>query len=441
MANDLTSKRKLGLWQVVIVGIAYMTPMTVFDTFGIVSGITKGRVPLAYLLALVAVLLTAFSYSKMAKSFPEGGSAYTYTRKIFGHNAGFIIGWTSLLDYLLLPMINALLAGIYLKSLFPQLPDWVWIALFTALVTLINSRNVRLMANLNFLFVGVPVLLMVVFIILVIQGVSYQSGGGALWTIKPLLNGDSQITPLIAGAAVLCFSFLGFDAVTTLSDETNNSRRIIPKAVFLTALVGGGIFFIASWFIQLWFPTNAAFNNPTEAMPEIVLYVGGKFFQSLFLVAILFNTFASALASHASAARLLHIMGKGGIFPFALFNYIHPRLGSPLYCVLFVGFFTISAVFFQLDTAVSLISFGALTAFLSVNLAVIALYAIKKHKLHTIREKMHNLVFPILGVLCVITMCINLDVDAIVLGISWTIIGLGWMMWFKVSGRQQVIFS
>ncbi|WP_392551281.1 APC family permease [Orbus wheelerorum] len=441
MANSLASKKKLGLWQVVIVGIAYMTPMTVFDTFGIVSGITKGRVPLAYLLALASILLTAMSYSKMASAFPKGGSAYTYTRKVFGHNIGFIVGWTSLLDYLLLPMINALLAGIYLRSLFPQLPDWLWITLFTAIVTVINCCNIRLMANLNFLFVGVPVLLMVIFIILVIHGVSYQSGGYALLTINPLLNGDSSITPLIAGAAVLCFSFLGFDAVTTLSDETNGSHHIIPKAVFITALIGGAIFFIASWFIQLWYPTNDAFNNPTEAMPEIVLYVGGALFQSIFLVAILFNTLASGLASHASAARLLYIMGRGGVFPFALFSYIHPRLGSPLYCVLFVGIFTMSAVFFRLDTAVSLISFGALIAFTSVNVSVIALYAVKKRKMNTIKDKIHYLVLPILGILCVGTMCINLDIDAITLGISWAIIGCAWMIWYRARGPEHALLS
>jgi len=185
------NQRKLGLWQVVIIGVAYMTPMTVFDTFGIVSGLTEGRVPLAYLLALVAVLLTALSYGRMVKAFPEAGSAYTYTRKTCGNQAGFLVGWASLLDYMLLPMINALLAGIYLRSLFPQLPPWIWIVAFTLLVTWINSRNIKLLANLNFLFVGAPVVLMGVFIYLVIQGVSHQGGPDAVWTLRPLLNGDT----------------------------------------------------------------------------------------------------------------------------------------------------------------------------------------------------------------------------------------------------------
>ncbi|KMV71409.1 APC family permease [Rosenbergiella epipactidis] len=440
MTQEVTYKRNLGLWQVVIVGIAYMTPMTVFDTFGIVSGMTSGRVPLAYLLALFAVLLTAFSYGKMVKVFPKAGSAYTYARKTCGNRAGFLVGWASLLDYMLLPMINALLAGIYLKSLFPQVPSWLWIVLFTGLVTWVNSRNIRLLANLNFLFVGAPVLLMAVFVWLVIQGVGHQHGHEAVWTLKPLWNGEPTFLPLVAGAAVLCFSFLGFDAVTTLSDESHQPDRTIPRAVLLTALIGGIIFFVAAWFTQLYFPTNIQFKNPTEAMPEIVLYVGGKFFQSVFLVAILINTFASGLASHASAARLLHIMGRDGIFPIAKFRYIHPRLGSPLYCVLFVGALAMTAVFFNLDTAVSLISFGALVAFTSVNVSVIAYYAIQQKHIKTPSHWLAHLLIPIAGIVCVGVMWLNLDQDAMRLGLVWTAIGVCWIIWYWWT-KRELVFS
>ncbi|MCG8709872.1 APC family permease [Brenneria sp. 4F2] len=440
MVEKSISRAKLSLWQVVIIGIAYMTPMTVFDTFGIVSGITEGRVPLAYLIALIAVLLTALSYGRMVRAFPEAGSAYTYTRKTCGNNAGFMVGWSSLLDYMLLPMINSLLAGIYLRSLFPECPPWIWIVGFTALVTFINCRNIKLLANLNFLFVGAPVILMGVFIYLVIQGVGHQSGDAAVWTLKPLINGDDSVMPLISGAAVLCFSFLGFDAVTTLSNESREPRKTIPRAVFMTALLGGVIFFTAAWFIQLYFPTNAQFKNPSEAMPEIVLYVGGAFFQSVFLVAILINTLASALASHASAARLLHIMGRDGIFPGSFFSYLHPRFGSPLYCVLFVGGLSMSAVFFGLDTAVSLISFGALVAFTAVNFSVIALYAIRERRLSSWKDKLFNLLLPLMGMGTVGCMWANLDKDSMILGLTWAALGIGWLVWSRVT-KREVVFS
>jgi putrescine importer len=117
-------RKSLKLWQVVMMGLAYLTPMTVFDTFGIVSGISNGHVPASYLLALAGVLFTAISYGKLVRQFPEAGSAYTYAQKSISPHVGFMVGWSSLLDYLFLPMINVLLAKIYLSALFPEVPPW-----------------------------------------------------------------------------------------------------------------------------------------------------------------------------------------------------------------------------------------------------------------------------------------------------------------------------
>ena len=101
-------RRSLGLWAIVGLGLGYMTPMTVFDTFGIVTGETNGVVPSAYLFALVAMVFTAVSYGRMTRVFPSAGSAYTYASETIHPNVGFLVGWSSLLDYLLLPLVNAL---------------------------------------------------------------------------------------------------------------------------------------------------------------------------------------------------------------------------------------------------------------------------------------------------------------------------------------------
>ncbi len=100
-----------------------------------------------------------------------------------------------------------------------------------------------------------------------------------------------------------------------MSHETKDPKRIFHVPCCLPRCSGGGIFISASWFIQLYFPSNVRFNNPDEALPEIVLYVGGALFQAVFLCAQIMNTFASGLATHASASRLIHIMAKDGIFP------------------------------------------------------------------------------------------------------------------------------
>lgn len=429
---EKTSKG-LSLWQVVAIGIAYMTPMTVFDTFGIVSGTTQGHVPLAYLFAMVAMLLTAFSYARFSRVTEKSGSAYTYTADSCGASVGFFIGWCTLLDYLLLPLINALLCGIYLSALFPNLPYWFWVMLSASFVTFINCFRVKLLANLSLIFVVAPIVLMFVFIYLVIIGVGKSPDYHTVWTLNPLFNQHTELLPLIAGASILCFSFLGFDAVTTLAHETHNPKVNIPKAIILTTLIGGFIFFTASWFIQLYFPSNQLFKNPDEALPEIVLIVGGALFQSVFLVGQIMNTVASGLASHASASRLLFIMGKDGIFNQKTFGHMSKKWGTPVFSTIFVGVVSLAAMFLNLAQVVSLISFGALIAFTAVNFSVFMRFYIKEQQKNGIKNMFLNLILPLVSVLAIACLWFNLDREAMVFGGLWFAMGVIFFVYKKLK--------
>lgn len=440
MEKASASFRKMSLWQVVIIGVAYMTPMVVFDTFGIVSGITDGRVPLAYILALVAMLLTAFSYARFAKQTEKSGSAYTYTAESCGAKAGFFVGWCALMDYILLPLVNALLAGIYLEAIMPSVPYWAWVCVFTGLVTLINCFRINILANLSIVFVAAPLLLMLVFIYLVIKGIGTEQGYEHVLTLTPLFNGDTSVLPLIAGAAILCFSFLGFDAVTTMSHETKEPKKNIPRAVLLTTLTGGVIFFSASWFIQLYFPTNVRFNNPDEALPEIVLYVGGALFQAVFLCAQIMNTFASGLATHASASRLIHIMGRDGIFHKGTFGQVHQKLGTPLYAVLTIGLISLLAIVLDLATVVSMVSFGALIAFTAVNFSVFVKFYIRDGQRRGLKNILFNAVLPWLSVLVMMGLWFNLERAALICGCIW--LSLGVLLYvYKRLRKQNIVMS
>lgn len=439
MEKTQVSFKKMSLWQVVILGVAYMTPMVVFDTFGIVSGITDGRVPLAYIFALVAMLLTAFSYARFSRQTEKPGSAYTYTAESCGAKAGFFVGWCSLLDYILLPLVNALLAGIYLEAVIPSVPYWMWVTLFAGLVTLINCFRINFLANLSLVFVIAPLLLMVLFIYLVIRGVGEGQGYEHVLTLAPLFNGDSSILPLIAGASILCFSFLGFDAVTTMSHETQDPKRTIPRAVMLTTLAGGIIFLTASWFIQLYFPSNVRFNNPDEALPEIVLYVGGALFQSVFLCAQIMNTFASGLATHASASRLIHIMGKDGIFHRETFGQVHSKLGTPLYAVLLVGLISLTAIALDLATVVSMISFGALIAFTAVNFSVFVKFYVREQQRHGMKNIFLNLILPFISVGVIMCLWFNLERSALLFGCGWLSVGIVIFLYKKLKKQNIVI--
>ncbi|NYE03886.1 putrescine importer [Bacillus niacini] len=440
MENGVKLKRSLKLWQVIIMGLAYMTPMVVFDTFGIVSGETNGHVPAAYVIALIGMLFTAVSYGKLVRVFPQAGSAYTYTQKAMNRHLGFLVGWSSLLDYLFLPMVNALLTKLYLNALFPSVPDFIWVLLFVGIVTLLNLRSVNALANFNTLFVLVQILIMVVFIILVIKGLNAGEGTGTVFSMQPFFVEGMNIPILITGATILCFSFLGFDAVTTLSEETPNPEKTIPKAILLTALWGGVIFITTSFFIQSFFPDNSRFIESEAALPEIALYVGGKLFQSIFLCTTFVNTLASGLASHASVSRLLYVMGRDKVFPEKWFGYVHPKWRTPAINVLIVGVISLSAWFFDLVTATSLINFGALMAFTFVNLSVISHFAVREKMHRTPKGFFDYVIMPLIGAGLVGVLWINLELSSLIMGASWFLIGLAYLVFltkaFKVAPPQ-----
>lgn len=441
-APDTQLKKSLKLWHVVIIGLAYLTPMTVFDTFGIVSGITNGHVPSAYLLALLGILFTAVSYGILVRRFPESGSAYTYARRAINPHVGFLVGWSSLLDYLLLPMVNALLAKLYLSVMFPDVPAWVWVVGFVTVISLINIRSINLVASFNTLFVGVQVAIISVFIYLTIQGLHNGEGLGTPWSLLPFSGADTHLNTLVAGATILCFSFLGFDAVTTLSEETANPEKIIPRAIFLTALIGGLIFITVSFYIQSFFPTMDRFQDHEAALPEIALYVGGKLFQSIFICCTVINTLASGLASQTSVSRLLYVMGRDNVIPKRYFGRLHDKWKTPVINIIVVGFISLSAIYFDLVTATSVINFGALVAFSFVNLSVIVHCYLREGCNKTLMDKLKYLVVPTIGFCIIAILWLDLNQNSLMFGGVWAAVGVLYLAYltkaFKIAPPSYI---
>ena len=431
-------KKTLSLWQVVMMGLAYLTPMAVFDTFGIVTDITDGHVPSSYLIALIGVLFTALSYGKLVRRFPSAGSAYTYAQKAFNPYIGFMVGWSSLLDYLFMPMINALLAKIYLTALFPNVEPWIFIFGFVSLMTFMNLRGINVVANLNSMIVTLQIAIIVVFISLVAYGVYQGEGLGTVASTKPFFSENAHLLPMLTGATILCFSFLGFDGISSLSEETPNAERVVPKAIFLTALIGGVIFISVSYFLQLYFPDISRFHDPDAVLPEIALYVGGKLFQSVVLCLTTVAVLASGMASHAGVSRLLYVMGRDAVLPEKVFGFVHSKWHTPAINVLLVGAIALSAVSFDLVTATALVNFGALVAFTFVNLAVVAQFYIREKRNKTMKETVQYLILPLLGAMTVGVLWMNLEESSLVLGLTWALVGVVYMAVLPRRFRQPL---
>ncbi|MGF9916218.1 APC family permease [Paenibacillus ehimensis] len=427
-------QRKLKLWHIVAMGVGYMAPMAVFDTFGIVSEVTAGHVPAAYLLTIAAVLFTAMSYGHMVKVYPSAGSAYTYTRQTIGSHAVFLVGWVSLLDYLFLPMMNALLTGIYLSSAFPEVPQWVWVAGFVALITTLCLFNVNISVSVNALFVAFQFLVVALFVVLAAYRLS--AGGEALVSAQPLLSADAGWGALLTGASILCFAFLGFDAVTTLSEETVEPRTTIPRGILWITMLVGGLFFTASYFAQRLFPDVSVLNNPEGASAEIALALGGVLFQALFLAAALTSTLASGLVSQLSGSRLLYAMGRDRTLPGPMFGYIHRSLGTPVFNILLIGLISLTALVLDLLVATSFVNFGALTAFTFVNLSVIVHYIFRERR-RSWPALLRFLLFPLAGIGFVLFFWTHLERNSLLLGGAWTLLGVLYLLWMTRGFRRE----
>ncbi|WP_374049111.1 APC family permease [Neobacillus sp. OS1-32] len=436
MGTNTSLKRSLGLWAIVGLGLGYMTPTVVFDTFGIVSEETNGVVPLAYLTALLVMLLTAISYGKMVKVFPSAGSAYTYTRETMSPHLGFLVGWAALLDYILLPMVNALIIRIYMVSVFPDVPAWIWVISYVAVVTAINVWSMGKTSNLNSLLVVFEIVLIGAFIVLAFIKLSQGMGQGTIFTAEPLFHSNVHLGAVLTGATVVCFSFIGFDAVTMYAEEAIDEKTL-PRAIMLTVLIGGAIFFVAGYFAQSLFPDVSGFKVTDDTLPEIGLYVGGTIFKLIFLSGAFAATVASGLASHASVSRLLYVMGRNGVLPKRFFGYVHPKFRTPAFNVIIVGLVSLLAIAPSLELISSFINFGALIAFTFVNLSVIAYFIFRKKRYKTGKDIFSYLIMPILGAGSTGILWVNLQADALIGGIVWVIIGFLYLLiqtrFFKVN--------
>ncbi|MBV6822372.1 APC family permease [Pseudomonas sp. PD9R] len=427
-------QRTLSLGSVVLFGIAYMTPIIVLGTFGILAQSTAGMVPAAYLAALVAMFFTAMSYGRMASAFPVAGSAYSYVRKAISPKLGFIAGWAVLLDYLFLPMAIWLIGAAYLNSAFPAVPQWIWVLAFIGITSAINIVGLKLANGINALLMLIQFLVLIAFVALCVHYV----GGDAstpLWSIKPFFNSDMQMPLIMSGAAIACYSFLGFDAVSTLTEETRDPRRTIPRAIMLITLIGGLIFVGVSYFVQIAHP-SFQFDNVDSAAYEIARNVGGDLFVSIFLIGLIVGQFASGLSAQASGSRLLYAMGRDGVLPKSFFGTLHERFGTPINSILLCAVVALLALKLDVTTSTSFINFGAFLAFSLVNLSVIFHYWIGGEK-KGLRELVLFLIFPFIGLAADLWLMVSLDHLAIYLGLSWLAIGVVYLAVLTGGFRRQ----
>ncbi|EJQ37633.1 hypothetical protein IEE_05192 [Bacillus cereus BAG5X1-1] len=304
------------------------------------------------------------------------------------------------------------------------------------LVTFINIKGLKFATSVNAFITIFAFLFILIFIGFSIKEIFMEESTATLLSLEPFFNSKEPFSYTIAGAALLCFCFLGFESVTAFAEETVNPKKTIPRAVILITLGGGLIFTSVSYFSHLVWPAYNTFNNPDSAAYEIIKLVGGRAMYSIYLALYALAVLGSAMSSQASASRVLYTMGRDGQFPKRFFGTLHPRYRTPVNNILIISSFSLLALFLSLDLVASFINFGAFLAYTCVNIAVIAHYYIRNRE-RSLKGTVLYLIVPIIGAALDILLLLNLDVYSKVLGISWLIIGCIYLLVLTKGLKKQ----
>ena len=423
-------KKVLGLGSLIIFGLAYMAPTVVFNYYGPLSVASEGMYPTCFVITAIAMFFTAFSYANMSKEFQKSGSAYVYVQKSLNPHFGFAAGWVMLLDYLLLPMICILCVAIYMETYVPAVPAWAWVILLVALLFLINAMGISMAAKVDTVIVIAQLLMMALFVAV---GIVTIVRGGIDGTANGLIDGTAFYNPdvfefrlVLYPAAILCVSFLGFDAVSTLSEEAKHPKKDIPRAIVLVCLGAGLVFTLIAYIAQAMWPVGyQQIEDPDSGIFELLARIQTiPHMDIMFLVVDNIGSVACALSGQAAVIRIMYNMGRDNILPKKIFGHMSKK-GVPLYNLIIVGLIGLVALFFtdNILGGVELVSFGALTGFILVNISV-PFYFFRKKGVRGGKAIFNYGALPLIATVICVYLWLNMAAAAKIIGIIWLAVGI-----------------
>jgi amino acid transporter len=418
-------RRVLSRRDLILYGLVILTPTAPYPVYGIVQQISGGHAALAYLVAMVAVLFTAASYGKMAASFPAAGSTYTYVRCSLSEYAGFLAGWLMILDYVLIPLVSVIFAALTAQRLIPAVPYAVWAVLFTVALTLVNIPGIRVTARAGSVMMAIMSACAVLFLLLAIRYIVAMHGWSALLDRAAIFRPETFATgPLLLGAGVSALSYIGFDAISTLAEDTVKPEKNIGFATVLVCLIQAAICVVTVYFAAIVWPDYRNFPQTETAILDIGSRIGGNWMFGFLSFVLLVAGLASALTGQAGASRLLYGMGRDGVISRRIFGYIHPRFSTPTRGVYFMGLLCLAGIALaRFQVAVEMLNFGAFAGFILVNLSVIRHYFIRLRCRSGI-EWVTNLLFPLLGAAFCTYLWVHLSRNAKIAGCVWLLAGI-----------------
>lgn len=429
-------RRSLTLWDLILYGIVVIQPTAPMSVFGVLDKRGHGHVVTTILIAMAAMLFTAISYGRMARAYPSAGSAFTYVGQEINPALGYITGWSMVMDYMLNPMICVIWISSQANVFVPDIPSWLWVIIVTLIFTGLNIVGVRTSARVNAgLAAGMGVVILI-FFAAAARAIFHTAHSAAFFT-RPFFDPATFSTSaVLGGTSIAVLTYIGFDGISTLSEEVENPRRNILLATVFTCVAIGILSALEVYAAQLINPTP---DLSTERMVDTAfVHVASQAWAPLLAIVgftLVVANFGSGMGAMLGAARLLFGMGRSNALPKSFFGQVDPKSRIPRNNVLFVGALTlIGAFILNYDLGAQMLNFGALIAFMGVNLAAFMRYYVRAPK-----KTLGNLIPPVLGFLICLLLWLSLSRTAQIAGSIWMLTGIAYGAWRTRGFRAELV--
>jgi amino acid transporter len=416
--------RSVSTLDLLVYGLVFMVPIAPWAIFGTVYNSASGMVPLVYVIGLVAMVFTALAYAQMAKSFPLAGSVFSYVGRGVHPGLGFFAGWAILLDYLLVPTLLYVFAAESMIGLFPGTPRWLWAVVFVVVNTIINLAGIGSLKIANRVLLAIELVFVVIFVVIAVRAINGDSLPNVGWSTLPIWDSNTVSAPLIASAlSIAVLSFLGFDGISTLAEESTGRKNPAGRAMIIALFVVAFLFVAQTWLASLLAGGRASFSDDELGNAFFTLVQAASntgWMNAFFAVNVMAVGFANAMAAQAATSRLLYSMSRDGQLPKFLSKISSRKV--PISAILVVSALSIVLVLFfvgQIGLISSLVNFGALFGFCLLHISVVWYYLVRQKS----KNYLLHLVVPTLGFLIIAFVLFNADALAKIGGLVWLVIG------------------
>jgi putrescine importer len=391
--------------------------------YGVMSQRAHGHAVTTVLIAMVAMLFTAISYGRMARAYPSAGSAFTYVGSEIHPALGYVTGWGMAMDYMLNPIVCTILCSKFALNFVPEIPYPVIVLFFITLFTGLNLFGIRTSARINDTLAAGMGVVILIFLAAAARYVLKTPHAGLAFFTRPFYDPQTFSVPAVLGGTSLAvLTYIGFDGISTLSEEAENPKRNILLATVLVCLITGVLASVEVYAAQLVWPGAQPFPDVDTAFVHVAGRAAGRWLFSLINVTLLIATAGSGMGSQLGAARLLYGMGRSNAIPKSFFGAIEPKRRIPRNNVLFVGMFAlIGTSFLTFERAAELLNFGALLAFMGVNAASFTRYFLRERQ-----RGWSDFLVPVLGFTVCLLLWLNLSRPAKIAGVVWMLLGIGY---------------